>query len=298
MSTTSAILLGRLDPSPAARLPVVPRVRRPRSVVVYLCYAWLFLLIFGAVFADVLPIASYKVPVGHARLGPSFHSLNLLLGTDSYGRSLLARCVYGARVSLLVGTVAGVIGIALGTVIGLLGGYLGKWVDWIVTLITDAFLAFPPLILLLALASVLTPSVKTLTLSLSLLTVPTFIRLARANTIAWSSREFVRAAKNMGAGNTRIMVREILPNVLPSVGAFFPTVVAALIVAEGSLSYLGLGLPSPRPSWGGMIADGQRLLAVDPRLVLVPAGVIFLTVFSLNQVGDHLRNRFDRTLQD
>jgi peptide/nickel transport system permease protein len=279
-------------------LPVVPKVRRRRSLVVYICYLWLFILIFAAVFANVLPIAEYRVPVGAGKLKPSFHSLNLLLGTDSFGRSLLVRLIYGARVSLLVGTVSAIVGLTIGTVFGLLGGYLGRWVDWIITLITDAFLAFPPLILLLALASILKPSVTTLSVSLTLLTIPTFIRLTRANTIAWSSREFVKAAKNMGASNSRILLREILPNVLPSVAAFFPTVVAGLIVAEGSLSYLGLGLPSPRPSWGGMIADGQRLLTTDPQLVLIPAAVIFLTVFSLNQVGDHLRSRFDRTLQD
>ncbi|GAA3137948.1 hypothetical protein GCM10020255_013650 [Rhodococcus baikonurensis] len=144
----------------------------------------------------------------------------------------------------------------------------------------------------------MTPSVKTILVGLTLVTVPSFIRLARATTISWTSREFVRAAKNLGASNSRILLKEILPNVLPSLGAFFPIVIAALIVAEGSLSFLGLGLPPPQPSWGGMISDGKSSIATAPHIVFVPSMVIFLTVFALNQVGDHLRLRFDRSMQD
>jgi peptide/nickel transport system permease protein len=281
-----------------AATPVVPAARKKRSLIVWASYAWLVSTIGLAVIAGLLPLASYGVPVGASRLGPQLGSLDLLLGTDSFGRSVLSRCIHGAQVSLLVGTVAGLAGLTIGTFLGLLGGYLGKRVDWFISLVTDAMLAFPPLIMLLALASILTPSLTTILIGLTLVTVPSFVRLARANTIAWSSREFVRAAKNMGAGNTRILVKEILPNVLPALGAFFPTVVAALIVAEGSLAFLGLGLPPPQPSWGGMINEGKSLIATSPHLVFVPAAVIFLTVFSLNQVGDHLRLRFDRTVQD
>jgi peptide/nickel transport system permease protein len=285
-------------PAPAAATPVVPARRKKRSVLVWASYAWLCLTILAALLAGVLPIAEYNVPVAASRLGPQLGSLDLLLGTDSFGRSMLSRCIHGAQVSLLVGTVAGLAGLSIGTALGLLGGYIGKRVDGVISLVTDAMLAFPPLILLLALAAILTPSVPTMLIGLTLVTVPSFVRLARANTIAWSSREFVRAAKNMGAGNTRILLKEVLPNVLPALAAFFPTVVAALIVAEGSLSFLGLGLPPPRPSWGGMINEGKSLIATSPHLVFVPATVIFFTVFSLNQVGDHLRQRFDRTMQD
>lgn len=283
---------------PAAATPVVAAVRKPRSIIVGLSYTWLVTIIVLAVIASLLPLATYSVPVGPPRMAPSFDSLDTLLGTDNVGRSLLARCIYGARVSLVIGTVAGFAGLMIGTIIGLLGGYLGRRVDWFISLLTDSMLAFPPLILLLALASILTPSVTTIMVGLTLITLPNFVRIARAQTIAWSSREFVRAAKNMGASNSRILIREILPNVLPALGSFFPIVVAALIVAEGSLSFLGLGIPPPQPSWGGMISDGKSLLADSPHVVFVPAMVIFFTVFSLNQVGDHLRSRFDRTMQD
>lgn len=283
---------------PEQATPDVPKVRKRRSITVYLCYGWLAAVIALAALADVLPLPSYSIPVARPRQPPQLGSFELLLGTDQQGRSILARIVFGAQVSLLVGTVAGLIGTAVGTVLGMLAGYLGKAVDSVVGLFTDAMLAFPPLILLLALSSILTPSVKTLLVGLTLLIVPTFVRLSRANTLAWSSREFVMAARNMGAGHRRILVKEILPNLLPGLGAYLPIVMAALIVAEGSLSFLGMGIPPPQPSWGGMISDGKDGMADAPHMVFVPAVVIFFTVFALNQVGDHLRYRFDRTLQD
>ncbi len=154
---------------------------------------------------------------------------------------MLSRIVYGARVSLVIGAVAGLIGFVVGSLIGLIAGYFGKRLDSVVTLLTDAMLAFPPLILLLALASILTPSVQTMLLGLTLMVVPSFVRLSRANAMAWTSREFVRAARNMGAGNGRIVFKEILPNVIAPLAAYLPIVMAALIVAEGSLSFLGWG---------------------------------------------------------
>ncbi|MGC7101498.1 ABC transporter permease [Amycolatopsis lurida] len=282
----------------AAAEPVVPKARRVRSILVYVAYGWLVLVIGMALFADLLPLASYATPVGSPRMTPAAGSLDLLLGTDNLGRSILARIVHGARVSLLVGAIAGLIGFLVGGLLGMLAGYFGRRFDAVVRLVADAMLAFPPLILLLALSSILTPSVRTLLLGLTLLVVPTFIRLSRANTLAWSAREFVLAARNMGAGHRRILARELLPNVLPSLAAYLPIVMAALIVAEGSLSFLGLGIPPPQPSWGGMISDGKDAIADYPHLVFVPALVIFLTVFSLNVAGDHLRHRFDRTLHD
>lgn len=284
-------------PGPSAAIPVVPPPKKKRSILVRLSYVWLGGVVLLAVFAGFLPLSSYSVPVDAPRLSPGFGSLDTLLGTDSIGRSILSRAVHGAQVSLVVGVIAGLTGFVIGTTLGLLGGYFGRRVDWVILLVADTLLAFPPLILLLALASMLTPSVTTILLGLSVVTVPTFTRLARASTLSWSSREFVRAAKNMGATSPRILVKELLPNVLPAVGAYLPIVIAALIVAEGSLSFLGLGIPPPTPSWGGMINDGKDAIARNPHMVFVPASIIFLTVFSLNQTGDHLRSKFDRTLQ-
>lgn len=280
------------------RKPDVPRLRKPRSILVYLSYAWLGVMIGAAIFADLLPLASYSIPVGPPRQPPQLGSLDLLAGTDNLGRSMLSRCVYGAQVSLLVGTVAALIGSAIGASIGMLGGYFQKRTDAGIRLLSDTMLAFPPLILLMALTAVFTPGLRTLMAGLSLIIVPSFIRLARANTLSWTAREFVLAARNMGAGHGRILGKEILPNVLPPLLAYLPVIMAALIVAEGSLSFLGLGIPPPTPSWGGMISDGKDSLAGAPHLVFVPAAVIFCTVFALNQAGDHLRGRFDRTMRD
>jgi peptide/nickel transport system permease protein len=264
-------------------------------VLFYLSAGWLTLIVLLAVFAEALPIAAYSEPIAGGRLGPSFSSIDLLLGTDTLGRSVLSRLIFGAQVSLVVGAVAATTGLVIGALFGLLSGYFRGKVDGVTALLVDAMLAFPPLILLLALASVLTPSVRTLLFGLSLLSVPAFVRLARGATISVSSREFVRAAVNIGATNRRIITRELLPNIVGPMVAYLPVVMAAMIVAEGSLSFLGLGIPPPQPSWGGMISDGKDALARAPHMVVMPAVAVFFTVFSLNQLGDHLRLKFDRS---
>lgn len=299
MTTLDPAPVRDADPGPDPETAtLVPPVRERRSVLVALSFVWLAVVILAALLADVISIAPYDSAVGSPRLSPSFGAPELLLGTDQLGRSLLVRCIHGAQVSLVVGAVAGLLGATIGGTLGMAAGYLGGRVDAVIRLLADAMLAFPPLILLLALAAVLTPSVPTILLGLTLLVIPTFIRLARANTLAWASREFVMAARNMGSSRLRILFREIMPNLLPSIAAFLPVVMAALIVAEGSLSFLGMGIPPPTPSWGGMISDGKDSIDEYPHLVFVPALVIFFTVFSLNQAGDHLRLRFDRTMRD
>lgn len=294
---SSAVIRGK-ETRATKNLPNVPVVRRKRQILVGLSYFWLVLIILLAMFAPILPIASIDEVVGRPRTPPSLGSVDLLLGTDGTGRSMLSRIVYGGRVSLVIGTVSAAGGVLLGTTLGLLAGYLRGAVDWAVTLIADVLLSFPALVLLIAITAIFSPSVGTLMIGLALTSTPTFIRLARANTMAWSNREFVRAAKNMGASNSRILTQEILPNVVPSIASYLPLVVAALIVAEGSLSFLGLGVPPPTPSWGGMINAGAVELRSTPSLVFIPATVLFLTVFALNQAGEHLRLKFDKTLQD
>lgn len=276
--------------------PTIAPPRKQWSVLVWFSYFWLALIVLLAAFAQFLPIPAYDAAAGPPRLAPSFSKpVELWLGTDAVGRSMLSRIIYGAQISLVVGTCAALAGVIVGMLLGLVAGYLRGVTDWIITLITDVVLSFPVLVLLLAITAIFSPSIWVLLIGLAVSSVPTFVRLARANTMAWASRDFVRAARNMGASSTRILLREIMPNVVPSIAAYLPLVIAALIVAEGSLSFLGLGVPPPTPSWGGMINAGAQVLRTHPYMVFVPAAVLFLTVFALNQTGEHLRQKFDRT---
>lgn len=277
-------------------LPDVTPLTTRTSVLVRLSEIWLVLIVALAVLAPLLPLASYATPIGSPHEGPDFGSLSTVLGTDGLGRSMLSRLLYGARVSLVVGAAACLIAFVVGTVLGMLAGYFGKWLDSVAVLVSDVMLAFPGLVLLLALASIYSPSVKTLIVGMGVMGVPQFLRLARAHTLSWSAREFVRAARGLGASDTRILTREILPNVLPPLASYLPIVLSHVVVAEGSLSFLGLGIPAPRPSWGGMINAAKDSLADQPFLVFVPAIAIFFTVFALNQTGDSLRNRFDKSV--
>lgn len=297
-STVAGARAARNQPTPATGVPAVAAVRKPRSILVGFSYVWIVLIVALAVLAPVLPIAGYEAVAGPPRQPPQLGSIDLLLGTDRVGRSLLSRVIYGAQVSLVVGTAAALIGVVLGLVLGLIAGYFRKAADSVIVFVADAILSFPALVLLLAISAIFAPSVWTILIGLAIASTPSFIRLSRANTMAWAGRDFVRAARNMGASDSRVLIREILPNVVPAIAAYLPLVIAALIVAEGSLSFLGLGIPPPTPSWGGMIASGALDLRTAPYMVFVPAAVLFLTVFALNQAGEHLRLRFDRTLQD
>lgn len=273
-----------------------PRASRRRvlggPVLVRIAIAWLGLVTLLAIFADLLPLESYDRTIGKPASGPS-GDFSLWLGTDGLGRSNLARVVYGARVSLAVGLISVTIGMVSGGLLGLFAGYLRGRFEKFVNIVTDSFLAFPPLVLLLGITATMGSSIRTLVISLGVLSLPTFTRLARANTIAFAQREFITASRALGARPGRIVFRELLPNVVLPVASYAFVVAAVVIVAEGSLSFLGLGLAPPTPSWGGMISAGRDRLESDPWVVFVPAAVMFLTIFSLNVVGDRARTRFD-----
>jgi peptide/nickel transport system permease protein len=268
--------------------------RRRREVLLWLSVGWIVLLLLAAVFAAFLPIPGYEEPVGSPRLQP-FQQWGdgLVLGTDTFGRSNLSRVVYGARASMMVGIVATGIGLVVGGFVGLISGYRRGWADRGSSFVVDTLLAFPPLVLLLALTAVLTPKLSTLLVGLSILVIPTFVRLERAAAMSWSARPFVLAARSYGSKDLRVAVRHVLPNSMLTLITYVPTVVSAMIVAEGSLSFLGLGLPSPTPSWGGMIAEGKSSLRVDPSVVFVPAAFVFLTVLAFNVLGERVRARYD-----
>ncbi|WP_420879485.1 ABC transporter permease [Rhodococcus sp. (in: high G+C Gram-positive bacteria)] len=304
MSTTTEVAVPgpdagkRDDPSPpSAESPVRAtksrRRRRGRNAVAAFGAAWLVLIAGAAILAPVLPLPAPDQVGDQYSLAP-FRTMTHLLGTDQLGRNQLSRVVFGAQVSLAVAVGATLLALTVGTAVGLAAGYFRGVTDVVFDITTNTTLAFPPLILLVALVAVMQPSVTTLTLGLGIVGAPTFARIARANAISFAGREFVTASKSLGSSTFRILRREILPNILLPVFSFATVVAASLVVAEGSLSFLGLGIPPPTPSWGGMIAAGRESLYDHPHLVLVPGLFFFLTVLSLNLIGDWARDRVGR----
>jgi peptide/nickel transport system permease protein len=253
--------------------------------------AWIALVALAAIFADLLPLDDPERADFSSIATPP--DANHWLGTDEIGRDILSRVIYGARISLMIGIVSVVLGLVVGGMFGLLAGYLRGLPERIVMLLTDALLAFPALVLLLCLAAVFGSNLPTLILGLAVLTVPTFTRLTRANSLVVGNREFVVASRAYGSKPMRVILRDIVPNVLMPVMAYCFVVVGVVIVAEGSLSFLGLGIPNPTPSWGGMIAGGRISLAETPHIVLVPSAVMFLTVLAMTIIGERFRRRYD-----
>jgi peptide/nickel transport system permease protein len=267
-------------------------VRRRRPIGIVLACTWLVAIVGAAVIVDLLPIIGPQESAAGPRLAP-FQMWPEFLGTDAVGRSQVSRVLHGGRVSLLVGFGAGMAGLTIGGFIGMLAGVSRRRFDAVVGFFTEIMLAFPGLVLLLGMAAILGPGLATVLISLSLFSIPAFIRISRANTLRVVQSEFVTAARAIGTSRTRILLREIMPNVLPPVLAYAPLVIAGLIVAEASLSYLGVGLVAPTPSWGSSIAMGETDFRRHPYMVFVPAAPLFLTVLSVSVVGQWLQRRID-----
>ena len=223
----------------------------------------------------------------------AFPSAKHWLGTDSAGRDTFARIVYGARVALFVGLVAVGIGMVLGTLIGMIAGYFRGAVEGVMMTVVDVALAFPALILAIAIVAFRGQSLFNVCMAIAIVATPGFARLARSSTLMFSEREFVMAARVMGASHRRILVKELLPNVALPIIAFYLLGVAIAIVAEGGLAFLGLSVPPPTPSWGTMIQDGYNAINDSPFVVMVPATIMFVTVLAFNYIGDRFRERFD-----
>jgi peptide/nickel transport system permease protein len=265
---------------------------------------WLFVVFFLAGAADLMPLVPYEhmdwfhpsAPpgtMGHdasrdRALSENGNEMVHIFGTDTMGRDILARLIYGARISLGVGLAAPFIGILIGGVLGMLAGFYRGRSETVITSVMDAILAFPGLVLLLAITFYLGPEIQNIVMALGFLSIPYFCRIARANTLACAKQEFVQAARMLGQSDVSILCREIFPNVAPPVFVYGLLVVSYVIVAEGALSFLGLSVPPQIPSWGAMISEGREVLDKAPHVSLIPVLILFLTVLSFNLIGDRL----------
>ena len=213
------------------------------------------------------------------------------LGTDKLGRDILSRIIYGGRISLLVGITTVALSLAIGVVIGSLSGYFGGWIDQMLMRLVDILMAFPGILLAIAFTAVLGPGLDHVILALCLIGWTGYARLVRGEILSLRERDFIQAARSLGCRPKRIILRHLLPNLLPPLLIQSTFGLAAAIVAEGSLSFLGLGVEPPTPSWGAMLNDGRQFLLVAPHLTMYPGLALMLTVLALNLVGDALQER-------
>ncbi len=220
-----------------------------------------------------------------------------LLGTDGLGRDILSRLIYGARVSLIVGLTVVAIGGTLGTLVGLVSGYVGGLFDAIVMRIVDVFLAFPFLVLALVVMALTGPGLINVILVLGFTSWVPYARVARAKVLSLKEREFVEASQALAAGSWRVMLRHVLPNIFSSIIVIASSRVATAIVAEATLSFLGLGVGTATPSWGASLADGRTYLLIAWWPATLPGLAIMLTVLAINLIGDGLRDRLDPRLK-
>jgi peptide/nickel transport system permease protein len=273
--------------SPAQR--ALRRLVRRRGAMVGLVVVVFFILL--ALFAPfVAPYDPLQTSWSAIRKAPSAAHL---FGTDEIGRDVLARVIWGARASLLAGLVSVCISLSFGVPIGLIAGYVGGFTDGLISRLTDAMLACPFLILAIALAAFLGPSLTNAMIAIGISATPVFIRLTRAQVLAVKVEDYVEAARAVGNSHLRIALRHILPNVLPPLIVQATLATAAAIIAEASLSFLGLGQQPPAPSWGSMLNTAKNYVENAPWMAVWPGLSIFLLVLSFNLLGDGLRDALD-----
>jgi peptide/nickel transport system permease protein len=266
--------------------------KQGKGVMFWLSLGWVVALTFCAVFADYLPFVSSYSKIDPKAFGQA-PSASHWFGTDKIGHDIFSRCIYGARLSLAIAGVSIILGLFFGGLLGLLAGFYRRKIDTVIVTGMDIMLAFPALILALSITAFIGHSAKDVILALSILSIPPLTRIVRASTLVFAQREFVLAAKGLGAKNRRILIREILPNIVPAMLSFALIGLAVLIIAEGALAFLGQSVPPPVPTWGKLVDDGRQDLDTLWWISLMPALMMFLTILSFNIMGDVVAKRFD-----
>ena len=285
---------------PGARLSPaspVPPAKKRLGLFFWICAGWIILIILVAIFANLLPLPNpdYQNFAAPQNAGPAWGHL---LGTDDLNRDIFSRLLFGSRVSLVVGFGGTLIGLILGGIPAMYSAYRRGRVDTILNTISYAVLAFPALVALIAIGEFWGHELWKITIVIGVFSAPLIYRVVRASTLSYAARDFVMAAKALGASDRRILGREILPNIMPTIISFGLIAVATIIVLEGTLAFLGLSVPPPTPSWGNMLNEGSTLLSggkgqTNPWLVIFPALAMFSLLFTLNVVADKLRAYFD-----
>ena len=283
----AAVALDAPGPSPARR--AWRRLLRRRSAVfgAAVVIGFILLAVFAAWIAPQDPIATSW---GDIRKAPSAAHW---FGTDEIGRDVLSRVIWGSQASLLAGVVSVTISLLLGVPIGLAAGFIGGWVDSLISRITDAFLACPFLILAIALAAFLGPSLTNAMIAIGVSATPIFVRLTRAQVLNVKVEDFVEAARAVGNPPWRIALRHVLPNIVPPLIVQATLAIAGAVIAEASLSFLGLGQQPPEPSWGSMLNTAKNYVDNAPWMAIWPGLSIFLLVLAFNLLGDGLRDALD-----
>ena len=285
-------LLVTAEKAPAGAAPGRARAGWASSLRLWVPAGFLILLAAACfIWPQVYPVPK---PVGGSVLDAGLPPLSPghIFGTDPVGNDVLSRILYGGQISFEVGLAVTAIGLVVGGLLGMAAGYWGGAYDTIISRLLDVLIAFPALVLALAIAEGLGPSELHVIWALAVFSIPATGRIARSATLALREQTFMLAARLSGTRGWRVILRHVIPNITPQLMTFSLLGIGVVIILEGALSFLGLGIPLPEASWGSMIAQGQQTLSASPYLVLIPSAFLFATVMSLNLVGDALRERW------
>ncbi|KAB2764081.1 ABC transporter permease subunit [Brucella anthropi] len=292
MSTTTVLV----EPSQKMRRPLAEFWRRfKKQKVALVALVFIIALVLAAILAPVLAPYDPSTPDNNAVLqGPS---AGHWAGTDAYGRDIFSRIIWGARISLAVGFLSVTLGALFGVTLGIVSGFYGGWVDSIIMRFCDLLLAFPGILLAIAVIAVLGPGITNVIYAVAIFSIPVFARLARGTTLQLKRTVYVDASRAIGVADRVIMLRHILPGTLPNVIVYFSMRIGTSILTAAALSFIGLGAQPPSPEWGAMLADGRTYMGVADHLTLFPGIAIFVTVLGFNLFGDGLRDALDPKLR-